>query len=385
MATAQRGVDAVLKEIEASNTTLNALREQTEAQKLENRTGIYLAGPEISYARLWGNPGGIGRRTDLSVTQTFDIPTLTGMKSRMAAGQNSLAGLQYRSERMALLLKARVYCLELIYCNALYRELSVRLGHAAAIAEGYKTRLEQGDISRPEYNKVLLNLAAAEGEFRRVEVERDALRAELKRLNGGTEISLEDDRYGEVAFPPDFDGWYARVEQQYPALACARQETALSRQQVSLNKAANLPVFSAGYMSEKVVGQQYQGLTLGVSIPLWENKNRVRQARAAVRAAESRQADREEQFRNRLQALYSRAAGLRLTAEGYRRALDASNHTELLKKALDAGEISLLDYLVETGLYYDAIRRTLETERDFQIAFAELSAVDSDKWLMVNG
>ncbi|MDR1102321.1 MAG: transporter, partial [Tannerella sp.] len=63
---------------------------------------------------------------------------------------------------------------------------------------------------------------------------------------------------------------------------------------------------------------------------------------------------------------------------GYRRALDASNHTELLKKALDAGEISLLDYLVETGLYYDAIRRTLETERDFQIAFAELSAVDRD-------
>jgi outer membrane protein TolC len=377
VATAQRGVDAVLKDIEANNTTLSALREQAEARKLENRTGIYLAGPEISYARLWGNPGSTGHRTDLSVTQPFDIPTLTGMKSRLAAGQNSLAGLQYLSERMELLLEARLYCLELIHSNALYRELSVRLSHAAAIAESYRTRLEQGDVSRPEYNKAQLNLSAAEGELRRVEVERDALRDELRRMNGGMETVLEEEQYDEVAFPPDFDGWYARVEQQHPALAYARQETDLRRRQVSLSRAGNLPVFSAGYMSEKVVGQQYQGLTLGVSIPLWENRNRVRQARAAVRAAEARQTDREEQFRNRLHTLYRRAAGLRLTAEGYRRALDVSNHTDLLKKALDAGEISLPDYLVETGLYYDTIRRMLETERDFRKTFAELTAVES--------
>ncbi|MPN41856.1 hypothetical protein SDC9_189411 [bioreactor metagenome] len=53
-----------------------------------------------------------------------------------------------------------------------------------------------------------------------------------------------------------------------------------------------------------------------------------------------------------------------------------ANNTELLKKALDAGEISLLEYMVEMGLYYDIINQVLGTERDFQKAFAELSAVE---------
>jgi hypothetical protein len=48
----------------------------------------------------------------------------------------------------------------------------------------------------------------------------------------------------------------------------------------------------------------------------------------------------------------------------------------LLKKALDAGEISLLTYLMEVEYYYDAINKVLEAERDYELAAAELSAVE---------
>ena len=136
-----------------------------------------------------------------------------------------------------------------------------------------------------------------------------------------------------------------------------------------------LPTFSAGYMSEKVVGQRYQGISVGVSIPLWENKNRVRQAKAAVRAAESREADSKQQFYGQLQILYSRTFGLKATAESYRKSMETANSTDLLKKALDAGEISLLEYILEIGLYYDTVNQALEAERDYQKAYAELSAV----------
>ncbi len=373
---AQNSVNSVLTTIEENNTTLKALRETAEAQKLGNRTGIYLANPEVGFNYLWGKPGDIGNRTDINVKQTFDIPTITGMKSKVANEQNNLVEWQYKADRMNILLEAKQYCIELIYYNALKRELDVRLKHAETIAKGYKERLDRGDANMLEYNKVQLNLATVQGEISRVDVEQNALLSQLKRLNGGTDVMLEDNRYSEISLPLDFDQWFAQAAQKNPVLAYVEQEIELGKRQVSLSKAMGLPTFSAGYMSEKVVGQQFQGLTLGISIPLWENKNRVKQAKAAVTAAESRQTDSKQQFYSQLQILYNRANGLKNTADTYRKSLETVNNTDLLGKALNVGEISLLDYIVEVGLYYNTVSQALEAERDYQKAFAELSAVE---------
>jgi outer membrane protein TolC len=376
LSTSNPQLNGVLSSIEKNNTTLKALRETSEAQKLGNRTGISLSGPGMGFNYLWGKPGETGARTDLSIKQDFDIPTLAGMKSRVAGGQNRLVELQYESGRMKILLEAKLYCIELIYCNALRRELDVRLQHAATIAEGYQSRLDRGDASRLEYNKAQLNLSTVQGEISRIDVERNTLLSHLKRLNGGIDLALDDDRYGDDPLPARFDDWFAQAAGKNPALEYARQEIELGKRRVSLNKAMNLPVFSAGYMSEKVAGQQYQGLMLGLSVPLWENRHRVRQARASVAAAESRATDSRRQFHSQLQTLYGRAAGLKVTAGQYRRSLAAVNNTDLLKKALDAGEISLLDYILEIALYYDTVNRALAAERDYQKAFAELSATE---------
>ena len=144
---------------------------------------------------------------------------------------------------------------------------------------------------------------------------------------------------------------------------------------MKLNKTQALPTFSAGYMREKTLGQAYQGVTVGMSIPLWGNKNKVKQAKTAVIAAEARQEEARQQFYDQLQTLYLRADGLRQTAAKYRASLLSLNNTELLAKALNAGEISLLDYIVEIGLYYDTVNQALSAERDYRQAFADLSAV----------
>jgi outer membrane protein TolC len=373
---AQNNISSVLDSIEVNNTTLKALRETAEAQKLGNRTGIYLSNPEAGFNYLWGKPGNTGNRTDINIKQTFDIPTITGMKSRVANGQNDLVEWQYKAGRMNILLEAKQYCIELIYYNALKRELDLCLQHAEIIAKGYKDRLDRGDANRLEYNKVQLNVATVQGELSRVEVERNALLSQLKRLNGGVDIVLNENQYAPAQLPLNFDDWYGQAEQKNPVLAYVKQEIEVSKSQVSLSKSSNWPAFSAGYMSEKVVGQQFQGLSFGVSIPLWENKNRVKQAKAAVKAAESRQTDSKQQFYSQLQTLYNRAGGLKIIADKYRQSLSTINNTGLLEKALDAGEISLLDYIVEIGLYYATVNQALEAERDYQKALAELSAVE---------
>jgi outer membrane protein TolC len=370
---AQNSLGAVLEAIAANNTTLKALRETAEAQKAENRTGIYLSNPEVEFGYLWGRPAAeVGHRTDFSLKQSFDMATLMGMKSRLAKGQNTLVELQYRASRLEVLLEAKRYCIELVYCNALRRELSLRLEYAETIAAACRQRMDRGDASQLEYNKAQLNLAAAQGETARLEVERKALLLQLKRLNGGIDITLDDDQYSTPALPPRFDEWLAQAAQRNPVLEYARQEVLVGQRQLALSKASWLPALTAGYMLERAAGQQYQGLTLGLSLPLWENKNRVHQAKAAAAAAEWRETDSRQQFHSRMQALYLRATGLQAAAEQYRRSLSTASNTALLEKALDAGEISLLDYILETGLYYAAVNQTLEAERDYQLAAAEL-------------
>ena len=373
---AQSSVETALKAIEENNNTLKALKETTKSQKLENKTGIYLSNPEVGFNYLWGNPSTIGNRTDFSISQAFDIPTITGMKNKIADERNSLAEWQYKAERMNILLEAKQYCIELIYFNALKKELDIRLQHAQTIASGYQNRLNSRDANILEYNKAQLSLSGTTGEIARIDVERNALLSQLKRLNGGLDIVMDDYQFNQKQLPLNFDDWYLQAEQKNPILAYIKQEVVVSQKQVSLNKAKGLPTFSAGYMSENVVGQRFQGLTMGVSVPLWGNKTRVKQAKSAVVAAQARQTDSKQQFYNQLQIQYNRALGLKNTAESYRKSLVMANSTELLKKALDAGEISLLNYMVELGLYYNMVNQTLEAERDYQKALAELSAVE---------
>jgi outer membrane protein TolC len=373
---AQKSINTVLTSIEENNSTLKALRKTADAQKIENKTGIYLSNPEVEYNYLWGKPGNIGNRTDISVKQSFDIPTIIGMKNKVANVQNNLVELQYQSDRINILLEAKQYCIELIYYNALKQELDVRMKHAEMIAEGYKSRVKWGDTNKLEYNKVQLNLSTVQGEIARINVERETLLTQLKRLNGGTDVVLEESQYHNISLPVSFDDWFAQTTEKNPAVAYARQEIEASRKQVSLSKAMNLPTFSAGYMSEKVVGQKYQGVAFGISVPLWENKNRIKQAKSSVIAAQSREYDTRQSLYSKLQILYSRTAGLKMTADKYRQSLATVNNTDLLKKALDAGEISLLDYILEMGLYYNTVNQMLEAERDYQKAFAELSAFE---------
>jgi outer membrane protein TolC len=319
----------------------------------------------------------MGNRTDISVTQTFDFATILGVRSKTANQQNVLLELEYRTNLMNVLLEAKQYCLDVVYYNALKKALRLRLQHAETMARSYRERLNRGDVSVLEYNKAQLNLATVQGDMARVAVEQQAALQALQRLNGGMAVTLTDDSYAGAALPAGFDAWFEAAVPKNPVLAAVNEEVALRKQQVGLARAANWPALSAGYMSERVTGETFQGVTLGLSIPLWSNKNRTKQAKAAMRAAERKQADLRLQLYAHLQSLYDRAAGLQDIVAAARQSLQTLNNTELLQKALDAGEISLLDYLLEVALYYDTVTRALEAERDYEKAVAELLAYGS--------
>lgn len=369
---AQSNIDEVLKEVEKNNTTLEALRKSLDAEKIGNKTGIYLQNPEIGFNYLWGNPNVIGNRTDISITQSIDFPTAYSYKNQISDIKNEQLELEYQKQFRDLFLQTRLLCYDLIYTNALKAELSKRLTHAESITDAYKSKFDIGETNILEYNKAQLNLLNIIKEMESLEIRRAALLSELSGLNGGTFIDFTESEFQPEVIPADFEAWYLLAEQNSPLLNWLKQEIEINQKQEKLNRALSLPKLNAGYMSEKVVGEQFQGVTVGLAIPLFENKNTVKFAKANSLAIESINADNKIQFYNRLKTLHTKAIGLQKNADGYRSGLLQYDNTELLKKALDKGQITLIEYMLELSIYYESVNELLDLERELNGVLAEL-------------
>lgn len=375
-ASAQTSTEAVLRQIEENNPQLKAAAADVEAEKLENRSGAILENPEFEFNYLWGADG-IGNRRDFRVTQAFDIATLTGMKSGQVAGQNELAALQYKAERLNVLLEAKQACIDLIYYNALKSELDTHLNQAQTLVYSFEKRLKAGGANVLDLNKAKVHLTTVRGQISQVEVERQALLSKLRSLNGGKDIVLEDSSYGlEDALPTNFDSWYESASQKNPILQYVRQEVTVGKKQLSIDKTAWVPELTVGYMSELTTADKFRGITVGVNIPLWSNANKVKQSKARIAAAESRKAAAEQQFYFDLLAQYNRAASLKANSELMRSSLSETDSRDYLLTAQSRGEISMIEYLVETDQYYEALEQTLAAERDYHQALAQLNAVE---------
>lgn len=370
-AQAQVSFDNVLKEIEINNTTLKAYREKANADKIGNKTGINMANPEVEFGYLWGSPSGEGNRVDLNVTQSFDFPTAYRYKTQLSDGKNQQVDMIYDQQKVEILQQARLICVELVYQTKMNKILSDRLKQARELSDAYQKSFDQGNIDVLERNKTKLNLLNAEKALQINEVDLNLSKSELQRLNGGLDVG-EFNRYSDFTFPLNFIEWFAIVKANNPSLRVAEQEVTLSRKQEQLTKALNLPKITAGYASERVSGTTFQGVSVGVSIPLWEGKNTVKHQKAQTVALQMQHEDSELQFRNTLKNQYDKAKKLSLLLKEYEDALSVTSSQDLLKIALDKGQLSLINYLLELSVYYETVDKYLETERDYQLAVAEL-------------
>ena len=352
---------------------LSALRKNAEAEKLGNSTGNYPQNPEVEFHYLWSSPAAFGNRTDISIKQTFDFPTAYKYKNQITDIENQQVDLEYKKQLRDLQLQVRLLCFDLVYKNALISELSLRLIHAQSIANSYRLKFDIGETSILEYNKAQLNLLNISKERETNKIDRNALLSELRSFNGGININFTDSVFQSPRVVADFEQWYEMAEQNNPVLNWLKQEIERSYKQEKFIRALSLPKIQAGYMSEKVVGLQYQGIIVGLSIPLWENKNTVKYAKANALAFESIAVDNKTQYYNQLKTLHAKAIGLQNSTTDYRINLLSFDNSELIKKALDKGEITMIDYILEFSIYYESVDRLLKLEMELNKTVAELN------------
>lgn len=365
-------IEQVLEKIEENNTELLALRKAADAKLLQNKTGLFLDNPEAEFHFLWGSPAAMGNRTDISITQSFDFPTVYSHQNKISDLKNHQVELNYLKSQKKILLEARQLIHQVTFINAKHYQISERLEHAKKISSAYQTGLKEGYSNILDVNKAELNLLNVKNELKNLEIERERLMDQLQYLNGGEPIHYQKRIFDAMELPQDFDEWYAEAEKQNPMLNWLKKEIAVSQQQIKLSKARSLPKLNAGYMTEGLTSNQFQGFIVGMSIPLWENKNSVKYAQVHSEAMLKYQENSRLEFYNQLQSLFNKAKSLETAVNSFKRSLSRYQHKQMLDKALEQGQITLIEHLMELSIFYKSEESLLEMQKDLHLTIAEL-------------
>ena len=368
--------EAVMQDIERNNTTLAALQAQTEATRWDSKTGLAPDNPEVEFGYLWGNPADMGNRVDLNVTQSFDFPTTYAYRKKVADSHVSQATANYQAARRDILLQAEKSCINLIYYNIMQREYARHQAVAQAVLDAYQKMYDQGEKSILDLNKAKLDLLSVRRDVENNRIERDAVLAELVRLNGGKPVVLEDTIYPNYILPEDFNHWYAQAESSNSLLKTYEAAIQTSESQVQLSKSLWAPKLSVGYNSERILGTTLQGVGVGVSLPLWQNSRAVKSAQLNAFAQRCAEQDARLTLSNEMKSKYAQAQSLQRLYGEYMEILQGINSEALLKRALDEGEIPMVEYIMEKNVYREAVHEAFTTHRDLMLAVCELMYVE---------
>lgn len=371
-----QNVEETLSTIEANNSYLNAMKRSGEADKAGNRTDNTLPDPNIDFAHHWLTDENAENVKELCLKQSFDLSTLFGYRGNVSDKQDILVDLQYRQMRQNTLLEAKIITLKLIHNSKLKSEVDANLKNANLLVDMYKKRLDSGDGNIIELNKTKMTLAKVSAEAKRLDIERIALAEELKRLNGGNELTFSASEYPSESLPADFNEWVAGFAASVPALQYASAQTELKKEVIKLSKMQNAPKIFAGYKTEWSNAFDKHSLLVGMNMPLWANRKKTKHAQSELIASEHLLADANTQVHSKLEILYNKTKGLKLISEELKKNVSELNNIQILEKALSAGQITLLEYISDIEMYYDIRKQSLSAELDYRLSLAELLAAE---------
>lgn len=369
----QNSIDAVLRSIEANNKELQANNQLTVSKKLEAKLDNNLPDPSVSYVHQYGNREGMGIQGELVASQSFDFPSVYVQKNKLAKSKAASFDRQGAEFRQQILLQAKEICLDLVLLNQQRALLDQRRQNAEQLAELYAMRLETGDANILETNKIDLELLNAKTEARMNESARIAKLQELATLNGGIAIDFTDTTYMSDGDILSFEELCAEAVTSNPQLLTLKSEQVAARRQLSVNKSKSLPCFELGYrMNTATGGERFNGFLVGISIPLFSNRNNVKQAKAQALYTDLQLESTTTTVESELHQLYNQSVALKTSMDEYNTVLKSQNSLALLNKAIQTGQISMIEYFVDVTTFYQSMQNYMQLQNEYQKVMAQL-------------
>lgn len=365
-------LESFLKNVEQNNPQLIAVQKWLEAEATQAKTGIYPDNPEFSYSYLMGSPEAIGDQEEIEITQSFKLPGYYTSKS--AIQQLGLKQKKALAEkrRREVLHSARKHWFNLIWLNKKAALLKTRNVNAEKMVALMRKGFEGGEISKPAYDKARIYAITIQNEWRKTKADIKVTKQQLRGLNGNNPIPEIADEYPPNWELPEMDSAVNHLAATNPDLRMAQLRIQQSKKEIKHQRMSNWPTFKAGFKSETILDQKLQGFQAGISIPLWENANKVEHAKLQARQEKARLVQKENEMRTRWKVLYNEVRAARDNYQQMQTLMEDEQASSASLELLKSGQISFSEYITEVEMIYDSRFTYLAYQKDFFVGLSKL-------------
>lgn len=365
-------MEKVLSQIEQNNKELKAYQSYINGQQLLNKSGNNLPNPEVLGYYL---PFGEHQSDDYSefeVSQSFEFPTVYLARNKWNKLQEDQLEAMYTKKRQEILLKAKE---GLINLNMLRKRLEieeVRKTQSLEVFQQIQELYNKEQVGILDLNKAKVAWIQEQFVVEQIQADIQNQLTELQTLNGGQSIEMNDLQLDSPVQLQSIETIWSEKLANDPRLTELQANEASAFQSVKLEKNKVLPNISLGYNYQGVNGNDYSGVFGGLSIPLWNSKNKVKAAKADFEYQQTNSEVTRALMYSQFQQEYNQYLLLFNKYTEYQETLSNLDSEALLFKAYSLGEYSFLEYYMEVQFYRDATDRMLEMEKQLQQLQAQL-------------
>lgn len=370
--TAGQGLDSLLLSVERNNPGLVALQKWMVAEEIKAKTGIYPENPEVDYYYLFGNSKTPGDQQEFEIMQPFRLPGYYTSKSDIQQLQFEQKEVVASKEKSALLHRVRTVYFRLVWLTKQEARLNERIHMSEKLLSLMNEGFENGQISKPVYDKARIYAMNLENDRNKIHADMEINWERLLQFNGGKSISEYDVAYPKNSELPPIEVLVEKLYDQNPELQLATLSISESEKQIRFQKMKSLPTFKAGYKYESIFDQELQGFRAGVTIPLWQNANGVKYAELQHDWSEANYQQTESEITMKIKLLYNETKSLYSRYMQMKDILEDEQVLENLFSLLDSGQISYVEYFVDTQYIWETTSTLLELENAYYSKLSEL-------------
>ncbi|MGE0090708.1 MAG: TolC family protein [Bacteroidales bacterium] len=359
-------IDDVLKTIESNNQNILAAQKLVESKTYEYRSMVLPEGPSFSYGYFPDNSTVTGPKETFEISQSVQMPCFYRNQSSLSRSLVEQERLSYQQFRQSVLSEAKKLLIESVFLTKMRLILQARLSDAENLFTAFTKRLENGDVNVLEVNKAKLHLLTIQNQLKTIHTQLNSLQLQLNYMNGGQELNVILTEY-PVIQEIDYEQLKNEKQSIDPALLAAKMQIESSAKQLKVTKNMQLPSFSLGYAGETVVDERFRGFVVGMSIPIWGARSEIKKANYESQYIILNSQMIESRILSELDQQIEKAKTLKENLKNYSVAIESVNNLELLKKSLDLGEISSIEYFTEISYFYQVYDDYIVAEKDYQL------------------
>lgn len=144
-------------------------------------------------------------------------------------------------------------------------------------------------------------------------------------------------------------------------------------QNVKAEKLKRFPGISLGYVHAREDGEIFNGISAGISLPVFSTRHKIKAAEALQRSLKYDEATQAISQRTSMMASRDKALALYKEYKALDAILKNGNNQALLKKSLDNGIITAQEYLNEMSYFLDAWQDLLDAQYNYHLEAAVLN------------